>query len=403
MTLVAGISVGLLCLTGALPCARAASIEALALKQSMPEAPDGHPGLGTERDARDLARYLRKPPAEDRDEIESWSALPGRVEVLWGEFERDARERKLFVVADTVDTGLRETQLADLFQAWRVAAADLHASLAADRPHAAALARLHVDARFRTLAELHAGFALERRELMSGLAVLHGMNDGYVVLRDEEAQEISARIDLAAARLRNMALDIDALLKAGNDGPGSATDALVDELLATAREPDEAARLRQLSGLEARLELTRNRLADTLFSARLAREVETALRRREAAIQDAERRAIELRPFLPETPEGAEPPEEIAEMKKSRRYAYALRLAVEGLAIDPLNAELAYFAGLGSDFTHGPPVTRPWYDRFLAIRGIREHDKRGNDRALDAWERHALDQVQDGGPAGLPR
>lgn len=368
--------------------------------REMPEAPDGHPGLGTERSARDLAKYLRKPPRKDRDAIESWSSLPGEVEVLWNEIARDARKRKLFeVVADAPG----DPSLADLFATWRTAATDLHAALAESEPHAEALARLHVDARFRTLADLHTDFALERRELMSGLAVLHGMNDGYVVLRDEEAQEISARVDLAAARLRSMALDLDALVKSGADGPGRPTDALVDECLALAREPDEQARLRQLSGFEARLSTTRDRLAETLFSARLAREVELALRRREAAIQDAARRARELRPYLPETPEGAEPPEEIAELKKSHRYAYALRLAVEGLAIDPLNAELAYFAGLSADFTQGPRVTRPWFDRFLAIRGIREHDARGLERPLDAWETHALDEVRDGGPAGLPR
>ena len=399
----ARIALGLACLCFA-PSGLTAAVHHSAVVNprtiEMPEAPDGHPGLGTERDARELARYLRKPPKKDRDDIESWSSLPGEVEVRWNEFERDARKRKLFVV---VEDAPGDPQLADLFDAWRAAAADLPAALAEDRPHAEQLARLHVDVQFRILADLHAGFALERRELMSGLAVLHGMNDGYVVLNDGEAQEICARIDLAAARLRSMALDLDALGEAAGKGPGAPTDELVDECLALAREPDEDARLRQLSGFEARLERTRERLGETLFSARLAREVEVALRRREALLQDAARRAQELRPFLPETAEGAEPPEEIAEMKKSRRYAYALRMAVEGLAIDPLNGDLAYFAGLAADFTQGPRVTRPWFDRFLAIRGIREHDKRGNEQPLDDWERHALDEVQDGGPVGLPR
>lgn len=397
MLALARLFAGLVCLGLALPTAAA---ELREVAREMPEAPDGHPGLGMERSARELAKYLRKPPRQDRDAIESWTALPGQVEVRWNEIARDARERKLFDVVEGVQG---DPTLTDLFAAWRAAAADLPAALAESEPHAEALARLHVDARFRTLADLHADFALERRELMSGLAVLQGMNDGYVVLRDEEAQEISARVDLAAARMRSMALDLDALAEAGADGPGRATDELVEECLATAREPDAQARLRQLSGLEARLATTRERLADTLFSARLAREVELALRRREAALQDAARRARELRPYLPETAEGAEPPEEIAEMKKSHRYAYALRLAVEGLAIDPLNAELAYFAGLSADFTQGPRVTRPWFDRFLAIRGIREHDARGLERPLDAWETHALDEVRDGAPAGLPR
>ncbi|MCA8981082.1 MAG: hypothetical protein H6831_09320 [Planctomycetes bacterium] len=388
---------GLACLVLALPIAAAPS---LGVAREMPEAPDGHPGLGTERSARELAKYLRKPPRKDKSEIESWSSLPGEVEVQWNELARDARKQKLF---EAVEPAKGDPTLAQLFAAWRAAAADLPAALAETQPRARALARLHVDVRFRTLAELFDDFALERRELMSGLAVLHAMNDGYVVLNDGEAQEISARVDLAAARLRSMALDLDALAKLGSDGPGSATDELVAELLATAREPDEEARLRLLSGLEARLATTRERLADTLFSARLAREVDAALRRREALIQDAARRARELRPYLPETAEGAEPPEEIAEMKKSHRYAYALRLAVEGLAIDPLNDELAYFAGLSADFTQGPRITRPWFDRFLAIRGIREHDARRSERALDAWEAHALDEVRDAGPAGLPR
>lgn len=397
MSIVARLKLGLARVACALPLLAA---NVCVASQSMPEAPDGHPGLGTQRDANELARYLRKPSAKDAKEIESWSALPGRVQVQWNEFERRARKRELFSVVGKLP---QEPTLADLFHAWRTASEDLPKALASSEPHAQRLAELHVDLRFRALANLHEDFLLERRELMSGLAVLHGMNDGYVVLRDEEAQEISARVDLAAARLRSMALDLDTLQKAGADDPGHPTAALVQECLDAAREPVAGARMRRFATLNEKLDQTADRLSATLFSGRLARDCEPALRRREAAIQDAERRAKEVRPFLLETKEGADPPPEIAEMKKSSRYAYALRLSVEGLAIDPLNAELAYYAGLASDFTQGPRTTRPWFDRFLAIRGIREHDPKRLEREMDDWERHALDEVQDAGPTGLPR
>ena len=371
-------------------------------RAEMPEAPDGHPGLGFERDARELAKYLRKPPKKDRKFLESWAELPGDVQVLWNEYLRDVRKAKLFLV---LDEKAGDPTLAELFDAWRAAAADLPAALADDQPHAELLARLHVDLRFRWRAELYGGFALERQELMAGLAVLNGMNDGFVVLGDSEAQEISARVDLAAARLRSMLLDLDALSKAGGKGPGSPTDERIAALLSAARDVDAGARTRRLAAFEAKLEQTRERLVETLFVGPLARELEVALLRREASIQDAAAIAKELRPFLPEMPEGAEPPEEIAEMKKSHRYAYANRLAVEGLARDPLSAELAYSAGLASDFAYDPRVTRPWFDRFLAIRGIRAHDERTSrslGRPLDSWELHALDEVQ-GSRLSLPR
>ena len=72
-----------------------------------------------------------------------------------------------------------------------------------------------------------------------------------------------------------------------------------------------------------------------------------------------------------------------------------VRRALEGLSFDPLDAELCFVAAHGSDFVWGDIQSRPLYDRYLALRGIRAHDDRTiRGRELTERELEALLVVQ---------
>ena len=64
-------------------------------------------------------------------------------------------------------------------------------------------ARFFLDLRFRLRREVLGRFEREAREVRAGLALLRASEDGYVLLKDEEAQGIAARIDLSSPFLRS--------------------------------------------------------------------------------------------------------------------------------------------------------------------------------------------------------
>jgi len=123
--------------------------------------------------------------------------------------------------------------------------------------------------------------------------------------------------------------------------------------------------------------------------------VEKAELARNWNVEEAGKYLAELLPWLPDVHTDPPPPKEILELSKSKRYVSVLRHALTGLSIDPLNAELCYYAGLSSDFLYGKLEAVKWYDRFLALRGLRAHESsttRG--RVMTEQERNAYDVVQ---------
>jgi len=119
------------------------------------------------------------------------------------------------------------------------------------------------------------------------------------------------------------------------------------------------------------------------------------LSQRRAAVSAAADLLPSVRELLPETPEGAKAGAEIQALPKSRRYAYAAHSAAQALGYDALNEELNYLAGLATDVSYGQLESRRWFDRFLALRGIRSNEyKTYGDRKLTREEKRALDVVQ---------
>ena len=135
----------------------------------------------------------------------------------------------------------------------------------------------------------------------------------------------------------------------------------------------------------------------TLFTSRFAAapEVRAQLEWRERMRARAAPLLAEALVYLPDSESGAAAPPEISAMRTSERLRWAERRALEGLTFDPLDPELAFVAAHGADFVWGDIQSRPLYDRYLALRGIRAHDDQTiRGRELTPRELEALVVVQ---------
>ena len=101
--------------------------------------------------------------------------------------------------------------------------------------------------------------------------------------------------------------------------------------------------------------------------------------------------------WLPDSDIAKQAPPDVQKLSRSERMRGARLRAQQALALDPLDPEAVWAYAHATDFQFGIVESRPWYDRFLALRGIRSHDHRTYaERKLDLREREALDTVQRG-------
>jgi len=242
-------------------------------------------------------------------------------------------------------------------------------------------------------------FGMEREllEVRSGLAILLATQAGFVTLDDEEAVSIARRVDRSAALLRTMMLDLD-LLEASDFAGAAVTTEEVDALIEAAREADIVKRRGLLSALLNPTDAMVKRMADSLVGARLRAALSGELALREASLGMASSHVEELSRLVPDRLPDEEVPAEVRGMSKQERYHLALRHAVEGLREDPFSPELTLYMALSTDWLADRTRSRPWFDRYLALRGIRAHDHRTyQGKGLEADEQIALDAVQLGG------
>jgi hypothetical protein len=362
-------------------------------KADRPLAPDGQPGLGDEGSLRELIESVRATRDEGRQFVGQLLGLASEVRLL----ETAAAES--YRAAGYFDLVAADANAEAIEEALHAAQLDPVRALkgAGERQRTFAVALL--DARLRARLELAKGAELDANEVSRGLAVLRGADEGFVQLTEEEAQGIARRIDLAASRLRARRSDFLALR--GRAGPSGrpTSDARespeVVALLAAAADPDSA---RARAALTPLLESAQRRV-DLMWSAlaftRLAQATAETLAWRERSLAEAARLRTEALTYLPESEQGRAAPMEIASMRKHERVRYSGFRAREGLAQDPLDDVLAYLAGHAADFQWGSIESRPLFDRFLVLRGIRHYDSRTlQQRKLDAWEEEALIVVQ---------
>jgi hypothetical protein len=361
-------------------------------------APDGDRGFGAGRSLHDIVRILRSTAEEDRATIAALYKLESELRILLALVTDRYKDQGYFaLLGPAADSGLDV-----LGAAFRTRQRDAPTELARGGPEAELLARMLVDARFRSRLRVVEGWEFEAADLKGGLALLFANLDGFADLKDHEAELIARRIDLAACRLRAMRLDLEAL----REKPGSqSSDAVwgqdLERLLMLMRSNDAERREKELPAILERLDQREEGMCSALFTTRQAEEFQSLFAQRAASITSAEKMLPTIRELIPDTPEGQKASSEVQALPKNRRYAYAARSGAEALGFDPMNEELNYLVGLATDFNFGAIESHRWFDRFLALRGIRSHEyKSYADRKLTREEKHALDSIQQLVPKG---
>ena len=346
---------------------------ALLLAPALPlqaEAPDGRPGLGGSRTAREYERIFLSPSEDEARLLEELSELDFDLRVL---SEMARREYRALGYLELVE-GPEPSGFLRLHEAYREATRDGLAVAVEGGPRGELWSEMFVDLRFRARITLLESFEEEAREVRDGLALLRGLQDGYVEMKDSEAREVAERVDLAAALLRAVRLDLEALRERGDpNAPGRPDPAWKVELIGLTQLQEQGERARAFQRLSRRLDERQQELEAVLFSPRLRAKLDGALRRRDVLRERAGALLEEARVFLLEMPDGTEPPPDLLRMTKTARYQQALRRLVDGVGHDPLNADLALRTGRVTDLLYDGFESRQWFDRFLALRGVRMH------------------------------
>lgn len=380
------------------------------------QAPDGEKGFGPRRTVRDATKLLRSTADEDRAVVDGLRQLEIDIRVLLSLATERYQAAGYFDLIGIAEKEKREgtgedepqtTPLERLGAVFRERAFHAGSELPKGGRAADLLARLLVDTRFRARAQVIDGLEFESADLKAGLAVLAAELDGFAGLHDDEAQAITRRVDLAASRLRAAKLDLEALRedsKAATAGETWGKD--LEALYQMIRTDDVERRARELPEILDRLEQREAGMASALFTTRLETRLENELEERRQAIAAASGLLKGIRAYFPGTPESEKAGPEITRLSKSRRYGEAGKMAAHGLRYDPLNEELNWFEGETSDLLSGSMESKRFFDRYLALRGIRIHDHRTfKDRKLTREEKRAFDAVQAVGttPQGNPQ
>jgi len=376
------------------------------------QAHDGERGFGPKRSLRDLTRLLRSPAEEDRGFLKGLYGLEDEIRVLLSlvaERYKSAGYFELIEVADKEEkeeTRIEEAQMSPLErlgEIFRERAAHAGTELPKGGRAADLLAYLLVDSRFRARAHVIDGLEFEIADMKAGLAVLGAELDGFAGLREEEAAAIARRVDLAASRVRAAKLDLEALREDSKDATaGVSWGKDLEELLQLIRTEDLERRARELPIVLDRIEQRELSMESALFTTRLEVKLAPEFEHRRQDLATAADLLKRVRARFPGTPEHEKAGPDVARQSKHQRYTAAAKEAAEALGYDPLGEELNWYAGEASDFLAGSIESRRYFDRYLALRGIRAHDHRTyQDRELSKEEKRALDVVQSvGGTPG---
>jgi len=355
-------------------------------------APDGKRGFGRSIDQRALFDLLRSKSELDRAFFAELDELANSTRLLLMSLRHLYAERGYF--------HLLPGSAAEDFGALDAAYAKLHDSpafaLAAGDALAKALAAMLVDTRFNVRRELVSRAEFAVTDLEHARAVFGATVYGYVSLTPEEMQNIAARADLAAAELRALRSDLEALKPAPGEPLSKQELELANKLLELARIPDERMRAAQLRAvIDPRLELEK-RMQPLLSSARIEPRLAELRAWRARVLKAAAEIHARVLELLPDTSQGETPSPEIARLKKSDRITQAYVRAIEALAQDPLDAEMAWAAAHAREFSWPGKDGVLYFDRFLVLSGIRFGDAiPGNGRPLTEREQEALSAVSN--------
>lgn len=351
-------------------------------------APDGHRGLGERPDPRALRLLFRTAEADDARFLGGLFELGREVEILVAISAARYERRGYFAMLGEGDP-LAPRDLDALHRRFE---ALLRAPMARplDEAQARAFARALIDRRFRARMGLIDGRRLDLRQLRGSLALLIAHAHGRAEFESgEELATLVRRCDLAAARLRALRLDLEALYEPAAGAEGRVDPPEVGQVVEAITLGLPSGR-RTVAALDEGTRQAAGLLLESLFTPRFDRAHARALEFRDRALDAAQESYLEMRRLLPLTPEGRDATS-LAPLKHSERYRRAADTGAEGLLRDPLHGDIHYLMGLSVDFFAGRDSSIPYFDRFLALRGVRHWDHRTFAfRELDDLEEYAL-------------
>ena len=356
-----------------------------------PLAVDGRPSLAWRGGAQELGRVVARPrTAEEKALVSDLLGLEAAVKLRLSLATRELRKRGCMALIEDEESG----SFIEVARRYEELVQRAATELAVGDQRARGLGVCLLDPAFGVRYSAIHGIERELLEVRSGLSILLATQAGFVSLSNGEALVIAQRVDRSAALLRAMMLDMD-LLGASDFAGEPASSLSVDELVEAARESDQGERQRKLSALLDPTQAVITRMAGSLKGARLRAALSADLALREAALERASQHVMELDRLVPGRLPDEEVPAEVLAMSKQDRHRVALRHAQEGLAEDPFSPELSFYMALSTDWLVDRLRSRPWFDRYLALNGIRAHDHRtyqGNVLSPDL--QIALDAVQ---------
>ena len=358
------------------------------------KASDGRPSLAWRGGAQELSRVLVRPRTpEEKLLAADLFGLEAAVMLRLSLATRELRPRGCMALIEDAGGG----SFLELAQRYEELYQRASTELAVGDERARGLGICLLDPAFGVRYRAIKGVSGELTELRRGLAILVATQVGHVSLSNEEALIIAQRVDRSAALLRSMMLDLD-LLSASDFAGEQVSSLAVEELIAAARRRGQEERQRALSALLGPPETVVQRMAGSLSGVRLRTALSGDLVLREAARARAVLHVEELARLVPGRLPDKEVPAEVLKMKKHERFEVAIRHAAEGLAEDPLSPELCFYMALSTDWLVDRVRSRSWFDRFLALKGVRAHDHRTyQGKELSPDVQIALDAVQSPG------
>jgi hypothetical protein len=354
-------------------------------------APDGQRGFGLALRQKELGELLKSKDKADKAFFADLTELTTSTRVLLLNVRQLYSDRGYFKFLP----GSAGEDLSALHIAYaKICDSPAH-DLAVGDARAKALAEMLIDTRFNVRRDLMLRAQVAVDDLEHARAVFGATSTGYVNLIASEMEHICARADLAAAELRALRSDLEALKPTPDEKPVSPEDQeLCKKLVDIARNRDEHQRAADMSAALAPMHELESRMQQLLFSARIEPKLAPLREWRARVLATAAEFRGKVLELLPDTPEGDKARTEIAHMKKTDRINQAYGLAVQGLGNDPLDPELAWAAGHARQFSWPGLDGICYFDRFLALSGLRTSDARpGNGRKLTPREQEAFDAV----------
>jgi hypothetical protein len=333
---------------------------------------DGQPAFGSKAQLRQVEKFWRKPSTADQAVRLALADLVPRYEVevamARAEDQRQGLDRLVLAFhSDLADPEfdpsalVLEELIVDPF------------SVGLNAQYALVLVRVAGDARRQVRIWLLQEGAQEVRELRAAYALLNSHTYGLGRLEEVGLlQLITARLDLAALRLRAILADLEVF----QEGPGSELSVpnadvvrLAQAFVMGEREAGGA----WSQWVSAAKQSARDFGAGTNLSA-LNKNQAATLALREAGRKKAFQNLVLMRDLAPA--DGTFPPlnDNNAKLSRFERCQEVIRLGLVALAQDPFMAEVHQLVGISLDFARSRRDAAVYLDRYLHLEGIRFYD-----------------------------